>query len=97
MLLYISLIAIFLAIYLVLLGLLKVLFKERLTLLSRLGMFATTTKKKLDSIDEELSKPFFERAIRPVLFKIAQLTTKAMPAKKKVSLQKKTAYGGESL
>jgi tight adherence protein C len=92
--LYIALIIVFLTIYLALLGIMKIVFKERLTLLSRLGMFATAAQKKRDSIDEELSKPFFERAIRPLVLKLAQLTTRAMPAKKKVSIQKKLLMAG---
>jgi tight adherence protein C len=91
---YIALIIVFLSILIALLGIMKIVFKERLTLLSRLGMFATAAQKKRDSIDEELSKPFVERAIRPVVLKLAQLTTRAMPTKKKVSLQKKLLMAG---
>jgi tight adherence protein C len=50
------------------------------------------TRKK--QLGDELSKPFSERVIRPALEKAAAAIGRAMPARKRVSLQKKLLMAG---
>ena len=45
-------------------------------------------------LDDELSKPFFDRIIRPFLEKAGGVIGKATPAKKKIGLQKKLMMAG---
>ncbi len=67
--------------------------KERLLITRRLQEIASSIQQRR-RLDDELSKPFFERVIRPVLERMAQAIGKATPAKKKVSLQKKLQMAG---
>lgn len=87
-------ILIFTAIYLVIIGIIKQLYRERIVMIDRLKIFASASRKKKGSMDEELSKPFFDRAIRPLILKISVFTAKYMPSKKSVSLQRKLLMAG---
>lgn len=67
--------------------------RDRLVISRRMRETADSLRRKQD-IDDELSRPFFERVIRPALEKVALSIGKATPAKKKVSLQRKLMMAG---
>lgn len=67
--------------------------RERLSITTRMQVIAVSLRRKPE-LDDELSKPFFERVIRPVLERIAAFIGKSTTVKKKVSLQKKLLMAG---
>ncbi|TLN10389.1 type II secretion system F family protein [bacterium] len=83
----------FVTVVLTVLGVYTTIYGERLEITRRMQeLTSALTRKK--QLDDELSKPFTERVIRPVLEKVAAAIGRAMPAKKRVSLQKKLLMAG---
>lgn len=82
-----------LAIYNLLSALYGFFYRDKIAVNARLEALAEEAKVKI-KVDEELEKPFFERAMRPVLDKLAGSMGKVMPAQKKDNLQKKLMSAG---
>ncbi len=91
--LYLVLGAAFLAVFFLVYGGYLAVNQERLALTRRLQEVAQSIKRQ-ENLDDELSKPFFDRVIRPLLERFALSISKATPAKKKVSLQRKLMMAG---
>lgn len=88
----ISLLA-FISIVLAVLGIYAAFNGERLEVTRRMQEITSNlSRKKL--LGDELSKPFSERVIRPAMEKAAAAIGRAMPATKRVSLQKKLLMAG---
>lgn len=83
----------FITVYLAIIGVYKVLFAQKLVMEERLG---TYTAASIDTalVEDGLNRPFVDRVVRPILEKLAALTTRSMPAKKKVSLNNKLMMAG---
>jgi len=91
--LYLILVTSFLAVFLFVYGGYMVINKERLIITRRMQEMASSLRRK-QHLDDELSKPFFERVIRPVLEKLALAVGKTTPARKKAGLQKRLLMAG---
>ena len=90
---YIVVLTAFLAVFLATLGIHTVINGERTEVTRRMQEITSSlTRKRI--LDDELSKPFSERIIRPMLERAAAIIGRAMPAKKRVSLQKKLLIAG---
>lgn len=83
----------FITALLAVLGVYSVIYGERLELTRRMQELTSSLTRKKE-LDDELSKPFTERVIRPALERLATVIGRAMPAKKRVSLQKKLLMAG---
>ncbi|MGI6587825.1 MAG: type II secretion system F family protein [Peptococcia bacterium] len=70
-------------------------FRERNILLKRLKkiVMSQAAHKKLE--EDELSKPFFERVIRPLLLKISRVLDRVIPVKSRDKLQRELQFAGE--
>ena len=86
----------FLTVFLLVQGVYVVVNKERIALSLRMQGLASTLRLKQD-YDDELSKPFFDRVVRPILERFAQSVNRSTTVKKKVSLQKKLMMAGNPL
>ncbi|PKM82417.1 MAG: secretion system protein [Firmicutes bacterium HGW-Firmicutes-14] len=86
----------FLTVALVIYGIYLALNQERFAVTQRMQEIAANLRRKKD-LNDELSKPFFDRIIRPVLDKLGKNLGKAQPAKKKVDLHKKISMAGNPL
>ncbi|HWI54482.1 MAG TPA: hypothetical protein VNT57_02210, partial [Desulfobacteria bacterium] len=86
----------FISVYLLVYGIYLSLNRERLAIIRRMQGVANTFRRQQD-LDDELSKPFFDRIIRPVLERLAVTIGKSTPVKKKMSLQKKLLMAGNPL
>lgn len=86
----------FISVYLFVYGIYMSLNRERLAIVRRMQGIAQTLRRQ-QNLDDELSKPFFERIIRPILERLASTIGKSTPVKKKVSLQKKLMMAGNPL
>lgn len=89
---FLSSISVFLFVY----GIYMSLNRERLAIIRRMQSIAQTLRRQQE-LDDELSKPFFDRVIRPVLERIAASISKTTPVKKKTSLQKKLLMAGNPI
>lgn len=80
--------------YLVALGFINGQFRERNVLLERLKkiVLSQAVQKRLE--EDELSKPFSERVIRPLLQKISQIIARFTPIKNRDKLQKELQFAG---
>ncbi len=85
-----------LSVFLLVYGIYLSLNRERLTIVRRMQGVAHTLKRQQE-LDDELSKPFFDRIIRPILERLAASIGKSTPVKKKLSLQKKLMMSGNPL
>lgn len=90
---YIVAVLAFITAVLAVLGIYTAVYGERLEITRRMQEMTSKLSGKKE-LDDELSKPFTERIIRPALEKIAAVIGRAMPAKKRVSLQKKLLMAG---
>lgn len=68
------------------------IYKDRIALNQRMEQVLAVNKGP--EPEDELSKPFFERVVKPVLERLAFSMRKMFPAKKKVSLQRKLLAAG---
>lgn len=91
--LYLVVMLAFITVLLAVLGINSVVFGERMKLTRRMQEITSTVARNKE-LDGELSKPFTERVIRPALEKVATVIGRAMPVKKRVSLQKKLLMAG---
>lgn len=82
-----------LSVYYSLLTVYNLIYRDKLAVNARLEALAQKTKHIVKP-DEELEKPFFERAVRPILEKTAGSMVRIMPAQKKNSFQKKLMMAG---
>lgn len=75
-------------------GLIKTQFGDRIYLIKRLEKIIRTQvdEKKLE--EDELSKPFTERVIRPLFTMISEVLARFMPVKKRDKLQQALQYAG---
>lgn len=83
----------FLTVFLFVQGTYAIINKERIALSLRMQGIANTLSLK-PGFEDELSKPFFDRAVRPILERFAQSVNRTTPVKKKASLQKKLIMAG---
>lgn len=83
----------FVTVYLAVIAVHKVLYANRLVVEKRLDTY-TTVSADTTVPDDTLDRPFVDRVIRPILEKLAAMTTRSMPAKKKVSLHHKLMMAG---
>ncbi len=90
---YVITVLAFLTIVLATLGVYTTVYGERLVIARRMQEITSSLNRK-PGLDDELSKSFVERIIRPLLNKLAAAVGRAMPAKKRVSLQKKLLMAG---
>lgn len=92
-LIYFSTILVFAFVLTLLLGIYKVINREKIAVNNRL---ATIADKKSNIVIEgdELSEPFFERVIKPFLHKLANKFNRFMPIGKKTELYNKLLMGG---
>lgn len=90
---YIVAVLAFITVVLAVLGIYAAVYGDRLEVTRRMQELTSRLSRK-KGLDDELSKPFTERVIRPVLDKITGAIGRAMPAKKRVSLQKKILMAG---
>lgn len=91
--LYIISAASFFSVFLLTYGIYMALNKDRMAISRRMKDAADSRGRK-QVPDDEMSKPFFERIIRPILEVLAASIGKATLAKKKVGLQKKLTMAG---
>lgn len=91
--LYVIYVTSFFTVFFLTYGSYMLLNKDRLAISRRMKETAEGLRRQ-EALEDELSKPFFERIIKPVLELIAASIGKAMPAKKKVGLQKKLTMAG---
>jgi len=70
--------------------------KERLDVTRRMMEIANNLRRKQD-LEGELSKPFFDRVIRPILVKLGSALGKSTTAAKKVTLHRKLMMAGHPL
>jgi tight adherence protein C len=70
-------------------------YHERNVFLKRLKkiVMSQAAQKKLE--EDELSKPFFERVIRPLLLKISRVLDRVIPVKSRDKLQRELQFAGE--
>ena len=71
-----------------------ILAADRLALEARLAQLTSSSKDKDLEIDEELSKPFMDRIIKPALNWLANITKRVTPARKKEGLEKALVLAG---
>jgi tight adherence protein C len=83
----------FFSVFFLIYGVYMALNKDRLAISQRMKEAADSSRRKQVS-DDEMSKPFFERIIKPILELLAASVGKATLAKKKVGLQKKLTMAG---
>lgn len=93
-LLYLILTMGFLAGVLFIYGSYYILAADRLALEARLAQLTSSSKDKDLEIDEELSKPFMDRIIKPALNWLANITKRVTPARKKEGLEKALVLAG---
>jgi len=74
-------------------GIYITVYGERLEIGRRMREITSSLTRKR-ALDEELSKPFMDRVVRPGLKKLAAVIERAMPARKRVNLQKKLLMAG---
>lgn len=91
--LYIISAASFFSVFFLTYGIYMALNKDRLAISQRMKN-AADSQSRTQAPDDEMSKPFFERVIRPILEALAASIGKATLAKKKVGLQKKLTMAG---
>lgn len=86
----------FMTVFLVVQGFFILINKESMVIASRMQGIANSLRRQSD-LDDQLSKPFFERVVRPVLERLASVISKNTPVKKKTGLQKKLMMAGNPI
>lgn len=84
---------VFVTVYLAVIAVHKVLYANKLVVEKRLGTY-TAVSVDTTVLDDALDRPFVDRVIRPILEKLATMTTRSMPAKKRISLHHKLMMAG---
>ncbi len=92
---YLALAASFLAVFCLIQGLFGIIYRDKLVVAKRLDEITASSRKL--QVDDELSKPFFERVVRPILEKVALSLGRVVPHKKRVSLHKKLLAAGNPM
>lgn len=80
-------------IYLLLVGIYFLINRNKIIMVGRLEALVSGPRVE-SKPDEELNKPFFDRALKPLLEKAATSLGKLIPVKKKVDLHKKLIMAG---
>ncbi|HHY06822.1 MAG TPA: type II secretion system F family protein [Clostridia bacterium] len=70
-------------------------FRERTVFLKRLQKIVMSQAAQNKLEEDELSKPFGERVIRPLLVKISRVLDRVIPVKSRVKLQRELQFAGE--
>lgn len=83
----------FFLVFLLIYGIYMTIYKDRLAISRRIKASSDNSARKRAN-DDEMSKPFFERVIKPVLEMLASTIGKATLNKKKAGLQKKLTMAG---
>lgn len=86
----------FMTVFLLVQGVFVLINKEKMVIALRMQGIAISLRQQSD-LDDQLSKPFFERVIRPVLERLAAAISKTTPVKKKTGLQKKLIMAGNPM
>lgn len=85
----------FVTVFFLVQGIYYTVYRDKIIVAQRIEEIASMNKKQ--QIEDELDRPFFERVVRPVLERIALSLGKAIPAKKRISLQRKLLAAGNPL
>ncbi|MHB8171475.1 MAG: type II secretion system F family protein [Thermincolia bacterium] len=80
------------SVYFLTIALYNVIYKERILLSSRLEIISA--RQEGANLDEKLNKPFIERIIHPLWGRLAVVSAKIMPAKKKMELHRRLQLAG---
>jgi len=91
--LYVISAASFFSVFLLIYGMYMTIYKDRLAISRRIKASSDSLARKRAN-DDEMSKPFFERVIKPVLEMLAATIGKATLDKKKAGLQRKLTMAG---